>query len=558
MILTVYCSSSYLQYHWRAKSSFTQTLSVCNFSFDKNFDIQFSMEYWTVLLSIAISILSAYYLLREFNFFKRNGIIHLPPIPILGSSSIFTIFRWTSFSNFTENLYNFIPDAKYFGFYAATQPVFLLRDPELIKDMFVKNFEVFPNRRAFGDIDDPLFDKSLFSLQGQRWKDMRCLLSPAFTSSKMKIMFSLISECAIDFTEFLSSNKGDTDMKDIFSKYTNDVIVTCAYGIKVDSIKDPKNKFYIYGTDAVDFTGIRLLKFLFFRSFPWLARSLGVTFSSNQVLNFFKHTIKNTIETRDAENITRPDMIQLMMDIRGKRGTERELSIDDMTAQAFIFYFGGLDTSSTTMSFAAYEIATHLDIQTKLKQEIDEVLETTDGEVTYEAIHKLKYLDAVINEVLRHYPPVMLIDRVCEKAYELPPALPGEKPFILKKDMVVWAPIYAIQHDEKYYDNPEKFCPERFLDNDMYHNSSCYMPFGCGPRMCIANRFAMLEIKIILFHLLARCELKPCAKTTLPMRFNKRSLLMLPENGLWLNIQRRNDMHPAVGSMILHSDTTQS
>lgn len=388
---------------------------------------------------------------------------------------------------------------------------------------------------------------------------MRTLLSPAFTSSKMKIMFSSMSECAIDFTEFLSTaNKGDTDTKDVFSRYTNDVIATCAFGIKVNSMKNPNNKFYTYGKDAADFTGIRLFKFLFFRSFPWLARSLGATFVSNQLYNFFKNTVKNTIETRDAENIARPDMIQLMMDIRGKHGTEKELDIDDMTAQAFVFYFGGFETSSTTMSFAAHEIATHPDVQAKLKQEIDEVLETSNGEVTYEAIYKLKYLDAVISEVLRLYPPLAFVERVCEEAYELPPALPSEKPFVLKKDMIVWVPVHAIHRDEKYYDNPDRFCPERFLDSNMYHNSPCYIPFGYGPRMCIANRFAILEIKILLFHLLARCELKPCAKTTLPMRFNKKSLLVLAENGFWLNIQRRNDTHPAVGSTMLRSDTTDS
>jgi len=68
--------------------------------------------------------------------------------------------------------------------------------------------------------------------------------------------------------------------------------------------------------------------------------------------------------------------------------------------------------------------------------------------------------------------------------------------------------------------------------------------------MCIANRFAMLEIKVLLFHLLARCELKPSAKTTSPIKFNK-SLLMMPENGFWLNIQRRKDIHPVLESTIV-------
>ncbi|EGI61798.1 Cytochrome P450 9e2, partial [Acromyrmex echinatior] len=193
-------------------------------------------------------------------------------------------------------------------------------------------------------------------------------------------------------------------------------------------------------------------------------------------------------------------MLQLMMDIRGKEG-HRELDIDDMTAQAFIFFLGGFETSSTAMCYAAHEIAANPEIQTKLQQEIDNVLEKSNGEVSYEVINRLEYLDAVINEALRLYPPMILLERLCEKTFELPPALPDEKPFIMKKGMLVWIPVLAIHHDEKYYDNPKKFDPERFLNNKM-NNSLNYMPFGLGPRMCIANRFAMLEIKVLFFHLL--------------------------------------------------------
>ena len=204
-----------------------------------------------------------------------------------------------------------------------------------------------------------------------------------------------------------------------------------------------------------------------------------------------------------------------MMDVRSKGG-RRELDIDDMTAQMFIFFLDGFETSSTAMCFATYEIASNPEIQLKLQQEIDKVLEESNGEVSYEVINRLEYLDAVISEALRLYPPITNLERLCEKTFELPPALPDEKPFIMKKDMLVWIPVLAIHHDEKYYDNPKKFDPERFLNNKM-NNSSNYMPFGLGPRMCRANRFAMLEIKILLFHLLARCELKPSAKTSSPI-----------------------------------------
>ncbi|EFN83830.1 Cytochrome P450 9e2, partial [Harpegnathos saltator] len=501
------------------------------------FATKFTMEYWTILLSILIGVLGIYYLYKKFHYFKRHNVIHITPTPIFGCMTPF-IFRQMSIGDFSEKLYTFNPDAKYIGIYAMTQPVILFRDPELIKEIFIKNFEAFPNRLGFSFIHDPLFSKNLFSLQGQKWKDVRTLLSPAFTSSKIKTMFTLMSECAIDFTKSLSemsANKSDMDMKDAFTKYTNDVIASCAFGIKVNSISDPTNKFYVYGKEAINFQGLRAYKFFFFSTFPWLTRLLGLKFLSDEVGHFFRNIIKSTIHTRDTENITRPDMIQLMMDIRGKRESERELSIEDMTAQAFIFFLGGFETSSTAMSFIAQEITANPDVQANLQKEIDKTLQDSNGEVTYEVINRLEYLDAVINEVLRLYPPIAFLERLCEKDYELPPSLPNEKPFTLKKGMAVWVPVYSLQRDEKYYDVPEKFNPERSLGN----NSLCYIPFGLGPRMCIANRFAMLEIKVLIFHLLARYELKPSSKSIFPIKLSKNSnITMTPEGGFWLSVQR--------------------
>lgn len=99
-------------------------------------------------------------------------------------------------------------------------------------------------------------------------------------------------------------------------------------------------------------------------------------------------------------------------------------------------------------------------------------MEYSNEEITYEAINRLEYLDAVINETLEMHSPLVLLERLCEIDYELPPALPNENPFTLRKGMLVWAPIYSIQRDEKYYDDPKKFRPERFLRNNAYHSFS--------------------------------------------------------------------------------------
>ncbi|XP_024883454.1 cytochrome P450 9e2-like [Temnothorax curvispinosus] len=519
------------------------------------------MDTWILLSLLAGVIAVYYYFFKNLNFFEKYGIIHIPPLPIVGNMAP-AFLHQLSLAELVQKIYHLNQDAKYVGFFDSMTPVVMIRDPELIKAIGVKNFEMFPDRRGFGIIDeaiDPLFGKNLFSLRGEKWRVMRTLLSPAFTSSKMKAMFKLMSECAANFTDFLSTlpaDKNVIEMKNCFTRYTNDVIATCAFGVRVDSMKNPNNEFYIYGKEATTFNTLRNIKFYFIRGMPGVTKMLGIKLTSDHVSQFFKDLVRSTIHTRDTKNIVRPDMLQLMMETRGKKGPGKELTIEDMTAQAFVFFFGGFDSVSTLMCFAAHEIAVNPDVQARLRNEVDEVLKTTSGELTYDTLNGMQYLDAVINEALRLWPVATFVDRICVEDFELPPALPGDKPFLLKKGMNVWFPAYGLHRDPKYFEKPDEFYPERFLsvENKKDINSAAYIPFGIGPKMCIGNRFALLETKVMLFHLLARCELKMCTKTTHPLRLSKKTFSMLADGGFWLKIEARDN--PSVSSNVVNGSAT--
>ncbi|XP_029173037.1 cytochrome P450 9e2-like [Nylanderia fulva] len=512
------------------------------------------MDTWILLSLLPGTIAVYYYFFKDLNFFKKHGILHIPPWPVVGNMGP-TFLRQLSLTEMVQKIYNLNRDAKYVGFFDSMNPVVVIRDPELVKLIGIKNSELFPEHRAFIDeVNDPLLGKNLFSLRGEKWKDVRNLLSPAFTSSKMKAMFKLMSDCAANFTEFLSkmpSDKNDMEIKNCFTRYTNDVIATCAFGISIDSMRNPTNDFYVLGKDATNFNTVRAIKFYLSRNMPTITKMLGIKFIGDHISQFFKDLVRNTIDIRDKQNIVRPDMLQLMMDTKGKRGPGKELTIEDMTAQAFVFFFGGFDTASTLMCFAVHEIAVNPSVQKKLRNEVDEVLKQTNGELTYDALSGMQYLDAVVNEALRLWPPAIFSDRICMQDFELPPALPGDKPFVVKKGSIVWFPIFGFHRDPKYFEKPNEFYPERFLDENKKNlNLNAFIPFGLGPRMCIGNRFALLETKVLIFHLLARCELKPCAKTSHPLQLSKASFTPLAKNGFWLKIQARNDAHSSVSTSV--------
>ncbi|XP_071632065.1 cytochrome P450 9e2-like [Temnothorax longispinosus] len=498
------------------------------------------MEPSTLLLTIlTASICLYYFVLRKLSYFERLKIPHVKPIPILGNMAPF-VFQRTSHIELLQKIYNLFPNAKYFGIYDFAKPVFVIRDPELISTITIKKFDNFCDRNSFANkILDPMASKNLSDLKGDHWREMRKLLSPSFTSSKMKMMFELISQCAENFVDFVTTQSGKTgktyDMKDILGRYATDTVATCAFGISVDSFKHPNNEFFLLAKKALTFDKWLVFKFFLHRNFSLLARLLNLRMFGPEIEKFFKDIVSNTVKVRDEQGIVRPDMIQLMMETRNK-DSGPEFDIDEMTAQAFVFFLAGFDTTSTAMSFMTHVLAVNPDIQSKLREEIDDVLRQTNGKPTYEAINHMKYLDAVVNETLRLYTPASFLDRKCVKETKLPAATSDGEPITMKPGDNIWVPVFSLHRDPKYYPQPEKFDPERFLKGDV--DNLVFIPFGIGPRMCIGNRFALMEAKVMLVYLLSRCDLEPDVKTRIPMVLAK-SAVMMPDNGFWLKLRAR-------------------
>ncbi|XP_043666188.1 cytochrome P450 9e2-like [Vespula pensylvanica] len=491
--------------------------------------------FMAVLTILAISLALYHFRLRDTSYFKEKGLLHDSPLPIFGNMASY-FFRRKPVYLILADLYNKYSQTKYFGFYDFMSPVIVLRDPEIINSIGIKNFDNFCDHTSFVAENEPLMAKNLFQLRGDTWREMRKILSPTFTSSKMKMMFGLVQECAENFVNHIAmrSEKGwTTEMKDIFTNYTNDVVATTAFGIGIDSIKDPNNDFITLTKTVLNFDSIVSTKLLLGRNFPWLFKTLNIKLFGEKTRIFFRNVIIDSIKTREEKGIIRPDMIQMMMESREKM----HMSYDDMTAQAFVFFLAGSDSTATFMCFLAHEIAVNNEVQIKLREEIDQSLKITNGQPTYDVIMNLKYLDAVINETLRLYPLTSFVDRYCSKSLELPPAIPGGKSFTLKPGTSVWFLPYSIHRDPKYFPNPEKFDPNRFIDGNI--DPLVYFPFGIGPRICIGNRYALMICKVVFFHLLARCELEICSKTSIPIKFSKKSMVMTAENGFWLKINAR-------------------
>uniref|UniRef100_A0A6M2DZU0 Putative cytochrome n=1 Tax=Xenopsylla cheopis TaxID=163159 RepID=A0A6M2DZU0_XENCH len=487
-----------------------------------------------LILAIIVICVFYKYATLKFDRFKGTNVPYVEPVALFGNMLSFVLRKEDAIQCFGK-IYDMFPRNRFVGIFHMRMPSILLRDPQLIRQVVIKDFDSFVNRGQFFNPDsDPLLANSLFNLQDQKWRDMRATLSPAFTGSKMRQMFQLVSESVDQLLTYLDQEtlvegSSDIELKQLITKFTNDVVATCALGVKVDTLKDPGNIFYKMAKKVGNFNDFwQGMKLFGLAVAPKIMKLLNIKLIGDDCSNFFLKLVQDTMIKRKEESIFRPDMIHLLME--AKKGTlENETSSEsvikesesfaatdshveklrsrrrdwtnvEITAQATLFFLAGIDTIASTTCFVAYELAVNLELQQTLQREIDQVCDEQqklgEQEINYEIVQKMKFLDMVVSEGLRKWPPAPAVDRVCSKNYVFEDF--DESKFEIKKGESIFLPIYNIHHDKKYYENPEKFDPYRFSEeNKIKIKPFTYIPFGVGPRNCIGSRFALMEMKSV-------------------------------------------------------------
>jgi cytochrome P450 family 9 len=252
------------------------------------------------------------------------------------------------------------------------QPAYVVIDPDLLKQIAVKDFDHFVNHNEALTGADRMFNKTLFALHNNEWRDMRATLSPIFTSSKMKMMFGLLSDQSKDFLRFFterakSGEKLDNvDVLDVFARFTADGISTAVLGFEADCVSNQDSFIYKTARRMIDelFGPVGNLKFTFSLVMPKLYKALGIQCMSKETYAFLRKIVIDVMYERDEKNISRPDVIQLLLQAKKgqlKRSEEDEASHldssnqiigtnnksasnftdDDWIAQGFIFLGAG-------------------------------------------------------------------------------------------------------------------------------------------------------------------------------------------------------------------------
>ncbi|KAF5286961.1 hypothetical protein FQR65_LT12420 [Abscondita terminalis] len=477
---------------------------------------------------IALAFIGLYsYIKWAFGFWKRANVPYVEP------SMPFGTFERSEYIGFRiKKRYDEFKAQghKHGGLYFFTSPVYLPVHIDYLKNIMVKDFRFFTDRDVYcNEKGDPLTG-SLFFLSGDRWKTIRTKLMPTFTLSKIKMMFPTLMQCGKNLENAVRSvceKNVEFDVKKMSSCYTIDVIGSCAFGLDINSFANPHNEFVKQGSRIfLSLTQLRSPSMILSLVAPKLALLLNVQTIPKEITNFFLKLVKNTVDYREKNKVYRKDFMQIMIDLKDVDGG---FSIREMAAHTFAFFIAGYETSATTITFCLYEIAKHQEIQKTVRAEIMAHLKK---QMTYEAVMGMTYLDQVIDETLRKYPPVAMMTRVCTEDYPVDVS----RNVVIKKGTKVAIPIYAVHHDPEYYPEPDKFDPDRFSEEAVSSRPTfAYMPFGAGPRVCTGLRIGLLQTKVALVTLLKSFQFSVNARTIEPLEFHSKNFALEPKGGIWLD-----------------------
>ncbi|XP_075979948.1 cytochrome P450 6B6-like [Anticarsia gemmatalis] len=504
-----------------------------------------------VYLTIALLALFYYLVTRKYSYFDNKNLPHLKPKFLIGNyGDLF--FKKKSLPEVVQDICQQFPDEKLIGAFYATEPVLIPIDPETIKLIMTKDFYYF-NGREMGQIKNSVIPSLVIS-HGDTWKVLRTNLTPLFSSAKMKQMFHIIHKCSLVLEKMLDREiamSKDVEVRDLTSKFTIDCITGSAFGIDANVMSsDAKTNPFVKISANASSTPtyvfiIRTMTSLWPNIFQYAALK---AFSVQ--IKFFKDMITNVMSARNYKHSGRNDFVDLVMgwkenhqlvgdslrSITTGETKKVSLQVDDdlLVAQCFVFFNAGFETSSTTLSYAFYELAKKPEVQEKVLAEVDAYLERHENKLVYECISEMPYLEACIDETMRLYPVLGIITREQMEDYTFPNGVKTHK------GLRVHLPVYYLHHNPKYFPDPEEFRPERFLGEEKKKIIPyTYMPFGDGPRICIGMRFARMQMMAGLITILKKYRLELAAGTPMKLKLKPYSSLTHPEGGITLKFIER-------------------
>jgi cytochrome P450 family 6 len=284
--------------------------------------------YVGILAACALAAVYAYFKV-SFTYWKKRNIPYVEPTFPFGNIADALFLRKT-IGQVHQSNYKKLEGNKYGGVYTFTEPRFMVRDPDVIKTILVKDFSSFHDHGLFKDEELEPLSGHLFLIGGSRWKNLRAKLTPTFSSGKMKMMFQILVDCGLELGSILekcASNEEVIEMKDVLARYSTDIISSYAFGIQCNCLKNPDAEFRQWGRKFFAPSNRNALTAFLNETIPNLMGLLKMTPIDPKIARYFQSMVEDTVNYREKNNVTRNDFLQLLIQIKNKvrLGEENEI-----------------------------------------------------------------------------------------------------------------------------------------------------------------------------------------------------------------------------------------
>lgn len=396
----------------------------------------------------------------------------------------------------------------------ANQPCYLLVHPDYIEYVLVLNHRNFVKHGFFWDQWRPVFGEGLLTSEGDVWKRQRTLSQPAFHRERI----NAYSKMMVDITKRITDEWKDGEERDLHQemmRITSQVVEKTLFGADIESGKEDLGSAF----DVMKQEGTVRKPFR-------MPSGESETAEYQDIFKRLDEKIYNIIGRRRSTSEQTEDLLSMLMEARDEEGTG--MGDKELRDVILSIFFAGHETSALALTWTYYLLAQNPGVEEKLIEEANAVLGGRLPEA--QDLHRLKYTEWVILESMRLYPPSYGFGREAVNdcvidGYEMPA---GTNVFLIQ---------WVTHRDPRWFDDPEKFRPERW-DNDLIHKIPrfAYFPFSGGPRLCIGNNFGMMETVLMLSYLIQTFRIS-VAPDFHPTPYT--SISLQPEPGMPAMIHRR-------------------
>ncbi|XP_007088385.2 cytochrome P450 4F2 isoform X7 [Panthera tigris] len=423
-----------------------------------------------------------------------------------------------------------------------TIPLITLCHPDMIRTITNASAAIAPKDTVFYSFLKPWLGDGLLLSAGDKWSSHRRMLTPAFHFNILKHYVKIFNDSVnvmhAKWKRLVSEGSTRLDMFEHISLMTLDSLQKCVFSF--DSNCQEKPSEYIAAIlELSALVAKRHQQIFMHMDFLYYLTPDGQRFrrACRLVHNFTDAVIQERRRTLPDEGVDdflkakakakTLDFIDVLLLTKDKDG--KQLSDEDIRAEADTFMFGGHDTTASGLSWVLYNLAKHPEYQERCRQEVQELLRDREPkEIEWDDLAQLPFLTMCIKESLRLHPPVTVVSRCCTQDVVLPDGR------VIPKGVICLVSIFGTHHNPSVWPDPEVYNPFRFDPENIKERSSlAFIPFSAGPRNCIGQTFALTEIKVVLALTLLRFRVLPDKEE--PRR--KPEIILRAEGGLWLRVE---------------------